>query len=74
MNKYIKIITFDVGTEMPTHEYVEYLEAKNASLIRVLGTAKPWVAKCAADHDTDYLGLRASKALGQVTEILAREK
>lgn len=32
MNKYVEIITFDVGTEMPTHEYVEYLKSQNTAL------------------------------------------
>lgn len=72
MDKYIKIISFDVGTEMPTHEYVEHLEAQNARLTRVIQVAKPWIAKCAADHDTDYLGLRASKVLELVTETIRK--
>lgn len=32
MNKYTKIVAFDVGTERPTTEYAEHLEGENEAL------------------------------------------
>ena len=36
MNKYTKIVPFDIGTERPTIEYTESLKATNADLLEAL--------------------------------------
>ena len=43
-------------------------------LLGALKTAKPWVAKCSADHDSDNLGLRAHKALEHIEEAIHKAK
>ena len=56
------------------NDKAECPHCQNAELLEALEAAKPWVAKCSADHDTDYLGLRASKVLQLIEETIRKAK
>ena len=52
-------------------EEVANLQSQNAELLETLKAAKPWVAKCSADHDTDHLGIRAHRVLERIEATIA---
>ena len=53
---------------------VEAMLNNHAVLLYALESAKPWVAKCSADHDADYLGLRAHKVLARIEDAIRKAK
>lgn len=69
MNKYTKIVHFDVGTERPTHLYVASLKATNAELLEALDD----IAELAADKALSRVYILRN-VLARATEATLKAK
>ena len=76
MNKYTKIVPFDVGTERPTEEYAELLKTQNTALLEMLNNLTRWVGKSIADgaYSDCVNPERAMVDLERATEALSAAK